>query len=253
MHHQNKLYQCQLLTQELSIKQLSLRRHEKDLFFRKQQKYLKRWQQMLSELKQDFDQIKPCFAGSEPHVDFISDSILKLKSYEASFLLLVSELNKEDKQSLSILNSLVAQQELLEKRAKITDNNVYAQTLAIRQHLFEYITSEQAISLQLLSNNVQSLSQWTGLGSELQSELSRYLKQINTLKQFVESHQYSHEAGTMGKMRSNIHRIEEILPKLMRYLEGKADIYQSLRWVVYLLILLTALFSYHFIKRIRPK
>lgn len=243
LYLQNELYQCKMLTTELSIKQLSLRRHEKDFFFRKQQKYLDKWKEQIIDLKRDFQTIKPCFDDSL-QVTVIAGSTSELNNYEASFLVLASELHNSDKQSLSMLNSLMSQQELLEKRAEIEDINIYAQTLGIRQHLFEYITSEQAISLQLLSNNVAALSQWANLSHELQTALNLYIKQLNTLQQFVESHQYSHEAGTMGKMRSSIHKIEALLPQLMDYLDSKIELNQSLRVFMYFLILLLIYITY---------
>lgn len=176
---------------------------------------------------------------------------LNLKSYEANFIVLTSELDKSDKQSLSMLNSLMALQERLEKLAKIEDNNVYAQTLAIRQHLFEYITSKQAISLQLLGNNVMAISQWQDVSKKLKLELEGYLKKVNTLKQFIESHQYSHEAGTMGQMRSDIHKIEEILPKLTQAIDVKISNHHTIRWVIYLVILLLIYVTYRIINRMQ--
>lgn len=250
LYRYSQLHQCHSLTTELSINQLSLRRHEKDYFFRKQQKYLSQWRNRLSQLKHNFSLVSQCFDETAKSADLIAEGEQRLKGYQTNFMVLVSELDKEDKQSLNMLNNLMSQQEILEKTTKAEDTNIYAQTLAIRQHLFEYITSEQAISLQLLSTNVFELSQWTGISSKLKIELDSYLKQISILKQFVESHQYSHEAGTMGAMRSNIHKLEEIIPALAKIIEQKIDTHQKIRWLLYLIILVSVFATLRMIKRI---
>ncbi len=249
LYRYNRLHQCQTLTTELSISQLSLRRHEKDYFFRKQDKYLTQWKKRLSQLKHNFSLISQCFTDSDKSAALISEGKLRLKGYENNFIILVSEIDIEDKQSLNMLNNLMSQQEVLEKITKIKDVNVYAQTLAIRQHLFEYITSEQAISLQLLKSNVVELSQWEGLGGQLKVELASYLRQISILKRLIESHQYSHEAGTMGNMRSDIHKLEEIIPTLTQINRQKIATHFQLRWLTYLIILLSIYASYRIIKR----
>ncbi|WP_076415902.1 hypothetical protein [Shewanella sp. UCD-KL12] len=249
LYRYNQLNLCHSLTTQLSINQLSLRRHEKDYFFRKQQKYLSQWRQRLSQLKQNFSSVSQCFNEGTQSADLIAEGEQRLNGYQTNFMVLVSELDKEDKQSLSMLNNLMSQQEVLEKTTKIEDTNIYAQTLAIRQHLFEYITSEQAISLELLSTNVYELNQWEGISSKLKIELDSYLKQISILKQFVESHQYSHEAGTMGAMRSNIHKLEEIIPALAQIIEQKIDNHHKVRWLLYLIILVSVFATLRIIRR----
>lgn len=251
LHRLVQLNQCKEISLELSIKKLSLRRHEKDFFFRKQDKYLNKWQQTLKELKKEFDLAHTCFSVWDIQTDLITQMKLNLKGYESNFIILTSELNKSDKQSLSMLNSLMALQERLEKLAKIEDNNIYAQTLAIRQHLLEYITSKQAISLQLLIDNVMAISQWQDVSPKLKQELEAYLKKVRALKQFIESHQYSYEAGTMGQMRSDIHKIEEILPTLTQAIDVKIINQNTLRWLMYLVILLLIYVTYRIVNRMQ--
>ncbi|WP_028774931.1 hypothetical protein [Shewanella waksmanii] len=200
---------CYVQVLKLQQQHLMLRRHEKDYLLRQQIEYKETWEKRLAQVKQQTEHFGHCLTrNTASQMAGLKGS---LSQYETDFHRLITELKSANQQDLQILNRLMNEQEQLELLGREYNVNVYAQTLAIRQHLFTYITSENPISLQLLSNKVQTLSQWSSDNQELAHLISLYSDTIKELQILLQSRQYTHERGTMGSMRKHIHAFEDKL------------------------------------------
>ncbi|WP_394204435.1 hypothetical protein [Shewanella waksmanii] len=217
---------CYIQVLKLHNQHLMLRRHEKDYLLRNQIEYKETWEKQLAAVKQATEQFGHCLTpNAAPQIASLKSS---LSQYETDFHRLVTELKSANQQDLQILNRLMNEQEQLELLGRDDNVNIYAQTLAIRQHLFTYITSENPISLQLLSNKVQTLSQWAIDNQEMTQLINLYSDTIKELQILLQSRQYTHERGTMGSMRKHIHAFEDKLAHYQQTLQPQ----QTLLWRV---------------------
>ncbi|MGB5792211.1 methyl-accepting chemotaxis protein, partial [Poseidonibacter sp.] len=223
-----KLYNAKNLIEELEIKTLDLRKHEKDFLLRKELKYEDEFNKTFIALSENTKEIENFLEEENLNKEMINNFNKAIIDYKKNFHLLVLSqqkigLNPKEK----LYGNLRASVHNVQNYAKKSNNyELLAKVYDLRKQEKDFMLRKDLKYVENFKSKINKLINNENLiSSELKSNLNSY---NNDFLSFVDEEiklGLSANLGIKGEMRASVHRTEEsisnILTQLSKILEEK--------------------------------
>ncbi len=233
--------------EEMKVDMLTLRRHEKDFLMRMDLKYKDKFAKTINKFKSDTDELEKLDPGSTSGIK------QNLQEYEKAFYKIVdgyTRLGLDPKSgSYGALRSAVRNAETAIK--EINNQRLLADTLMLRRREKDFMLRLDLKYLDKfnkdydkLLNNLSSENISTQKRNDIRSYIATYKNKFYNLVDEQKNIGLNSKDGLTGKMRSKIHKLEDILDRLVEKETAKMEAASAsarTRTIIVLLIIGAAL------------
>ena len=213
-----KLYNTKNLIEELEIKTLDLRKHEKDFMLRKELKYEDKFNKTFISLSENTKKIENFLEEENLNKDMINNFNKAIIDYKKNFHLLVLSqqkigLNPKEK----LYGNLRASVQKVQNDAKKSNNyELLAKVYDLRKQEKDFMLRKDLKYVENFKSKINKLINNESLiSSELELNLNSYKNDFLSLVEEEIKLGLSPNLGLQGEMRASVHKTEEAILNIL--------------------------------------
>lgn len=212
------------LSKELSNNMLMLRRHEKDFLLRKDEKYIDKFNQRISLIKQNINQLRSTLSSIPTLENQLVDTYALIEQYETQFLTLVSLDKRIGLSKDQGLRHAFNQAEIRLKEAVLNTGDTAAISSMVRLVLLEN-DFQSSLDIAVKNQAQEKLSTvktyLTNHTTASSATLTNFESAAANLADALKQRGLSEDEGLRGSLRSSIHQVESTLNQLTTGINGE--------------------------------